>query len=107
MSSSGAPGADDGLDRQAVLRMLAAFGDRAPREVRDEIGSLELTWLIAQFEERYSVTVELDDQLLARIQTVADATDALRDVLGLGPIVPGDAAALPMDRAELAEAEQG
>lgn len=65
--------------------MLAAFGDRAARDVRDEIGSLELTWLIAQFEERYSTVVELSDAQLNRVRTVADATDALRDALGLAP----------------------
>lgn len=45
------------------------------------VGSLELTWLIAQVEERYSVTLDLSDAQLGRIATVADAADVLREAL--------------------------
>jgi hypothetical protein len=82
------PSADGGLGRQAVLELLAGFGDRAPGDVRDEIGSLELTWVIAHFEQRYSVVVDLDDVELSRIRTVGEAVDALRGVLGLPPLEP-------------------
>ena len=78
--------------------MLAAFGDRAARDVRDEIGSLELTWLIAQFEERYSTVVELSDAQLSRVRTVADATDALRSALGLEPEGSADQEPVPTER---------
>ena len=70
------------LDQAAVVAMLAAFGERAPETVDDVVGSLELTWLIAQVEQRYSVVLELADEQLARINTVADATAALNDALG-------------------------
>ena len=65
------------LGRDQVVQLLAAFGDRAPESVDDVVGSLELTWLIAQVEERYSVVLDLTDEQLARISTVADAADVL------------------------------
>lgn len=76
-----APGA--ALDRQTVIGMLAAFGDRAPEAVDDVVGSLELTWLIAEVEQRYSVVLDLTDQQLAGIHTVEDAVTVLGAVLGL------------------------
>jgi len=72
------------LDRDAVVAMLAAFGDRAPEAVDDVVGSLELTWLIAEVEQRYAVVLDLTDEQLARIHTVEDATSVLREVLELG-----------------------
>lgn len=69
--------------RPAVIAMLAAFGDRAPDAIDDVIGSLELTWLVTEVEQRYGVVVELTDEQLAAIHTVDDATAALRGVLGL------------------------
>ena len=76
--------AEAGQQHPATVRaLLAGFGHRAPGEVGEEIGSLELTWLIAQFEQTYSVVVDLDDAELARIETVGQAADALRAVLGL------------------------
>jgi hypothetical protein len=75
--------ASSGPDPATVRALLAGFGDRAAGEVGEEIGSLELTWLIAQFEQAYSVIVDLDDAELARIETVEQAANALRAVLGL------------------------
>lgn len=72
------------LDRDAVVAMLAAFGDRAPEAVDDVVGSLELTWLIAEVEQRYAVVLDLTHEQLARIRTVEDATSVLREALGLG-----------------------
>lgn len=69
------------LDRDAVISMLAAFGDRAPETVDDVVGSLELTWLIAEVEQRYSVVLDLTDEQLARIHTVEDAANVLGAVL--------------------------
>lgn len=73
------------LDRDAVIAMLAAFGDRAPEAVDDVVGSLELTWLIAEVEQRYSVVLDLTDEQLARIRTVEDAANVLREALRLEP----------------------
>lgn len=61
--------------------MLASFGQRSPDEVAEDIGSLELTWLITQVEARYGVTLDLSDETLAQITTIARAVSALRDAL--------------------------
>lgn len=65
-------------DRAAVLAMLADYGDRRPDEVHEELGSLELTWLVAQAEQRYSVLLDLSDELFARMGTVTGAVAVLR-----------------------------
>ena len=70
------------LDRDAVVGMLAAFGDRTPEAVDDVVGSLELTWLIAEVEQQYSVVLDLTDEQLAGIHTVEDAVTVLGAVLG-------------------------
>lgn len=70
-------------DRTEVLAMLASFGDRTPEAVRDELGSLELTWLIAEFEQQYAIEVELSDERMDAVRSVDDATELLREaVLG-------------------------
>ena len=75
------PDRSTALDRDAVIAMLAAFGDRAPESVDDVVGSLELTWLIAEVEQRYSVVLDLTDEQLAGIHTVEDAAVVLGEVL--------------------------
>jgi acyl carrier protein len=49
--------------------------------VAERIGSLELTWLITQVEERYAVTLELSDDELTQMSTVSGAVAVLHDVL--------------------------
>lgn len=61
------------LDRATVVGMLAAFGDRDPAAVDEEIGSLELTWLVSEVEQRYGAAVELTEDDLDGIRTVDDA----------------------------------
>ena len=68
--------------RADVLAMLASYGDREPDEVSEELGSLELTWLVAQVEQRYSVLLDLDDDEFAAMSTVTGAVDRLRAVFG-------------------------
>jgi hypothetical protein len=65
-------------DRTDVLVMLASYGDREPREVNEELGSLELTWLVAQAEQRYSVLLDLSDETFAGMSTVTGAVAVLR-----------------------------
>ncbi|MFF0411076.1 acyl carrier protein [Kitasatospora sp. NPDC004745] len=72
MSDSGLP------DRAEVRTMLAAFGQRAADDVPEDLGSLELTWLIAEFEQRYSIQLDLDDDRFGAVRTVDEATDLLR-----------------------------
>ncbi|MFD8085502.1 acyl carrier protein [Kitasatospora sp. NPDC059722] len=77
-------------DRAEVVDMLAAFGQRAADTVPDELGSLELTWLIAEFEQRYGIEGDLDDERFAAVRTVDDATGLLREAL-LASTSPGAA----------------
>ncbi|MEV0190535.1 acyl carrier protein [Kitasatospora purpeofusca] len=65
-------------DRAEVLEMLAAFGQRAAEDVPDELGSLELTWLIAEFEQRYGIEPDLDDEAFEAVRTVDDAVEVFR-----------------------------
>lgn len=65
-------------DRGDVLQMLASYGDRAPQEVGEQLGSLEVTWLIAQAEQRYAVVLDLPDEAFAAMQTVTGAVQVLR-----------------------------
>jgi hypothetical protein len=66
------------LDRDDVVGMLARFGDRRPEEVPEELGSLELTWLVDQVERRYGVLLDLDDDTFAGMSTVTGALAVLR-----------------------------
>ena len=75
MSQRDAPGRAD------LVAMLAAFGDRAPEAVPEQIGSLELTWLITSVEQSYEVTLDLSEDELAKMTTVSGAVAALRDAL--------------------------
>ncbi|MFD5461956.1 acyl carrier protein [Kitasatospora sp. NPDC127059] len=68
-------------DRAEVLTMLAAFGQRAADTVPEDLGSLELTWLIAEFEQRYRIRLDLDDEHFGAVRTVDDATELLRSAV--------------------------
>jgi acyl carrier protein len=57
------------------------MGDRAPDEVTEGIGSLELAWLISQVEQRYDTTLELTDETLRQMATVAGAVATLSRML--------------------------
>jgi acyl carrier protein len=74
-SPSGPPG------REEVVAILAKLGDRTPDEVTDPLGSLDLAWLISEVEQRYGVTLELSDDAITRMLTVADAVTALSSLL--------------------------
>jgi len=66
-------------ERAELLTMLAAFGDRRPEQVPENIDSMELAWLIHQVEERYGRRIDLDDAALARMTSVSGAAEVLRD----------------------------
>jgi len=57
------------------------MGDRVPDEVTEEIGSLEMAWLISQVEERYATTLELDDDALRQMTTVSGAVATIHQML--------------------------
>jgi hypothetical protein len=72
------------VTREAVLEMLAAFGERAPQQVDEELGSLELTWLLAEAEQRYGVELDPESPDLAAVHTVAEAVAALEKMVAGG-----------------------
>jgi len=80
-------------DRTDVLVMLASYGDREPQDVNEELGSLELTWLVAQAEQRYSVLLDLSDETFAGMGTVTGAVAVLRaaiaEQLGVSDVEAG------------------
>jgi acyl carrier protein len=67
------------LQRSDVVAMLATYGDRQPEQVPEAIDSLELAWLIHQIEQRYG-PLDVDDDMLARMSTVASVVDLLQDL---------------------------
>ncbi|WP_051966387.1 hypothetical protein [Kitasatospora mediocidica] len=81
MSPLSPNGRDTSLGRDDVVAMLAAFGNREPRQVDEALGSLELTWLITEVEQRYGVALDLSDEDLDRMVTVSGATEVLREAL--------------------------
>ena len=69
--------------RSDVLALLAAYRDRRPDDVPEQIDSLALTWLLYQLEKQYGV-IDLDDEALDRMGTVGGVLDVLREH-GVGP----------------------
>jgi len=68
-------------DRDDVVAMLASLGAREPAQVHERIDSLEQVWLVHQVEQRYGVALDLSDDALAQMGTVAGAVDVLREAL--------------------------
>lgn len=69
------------LGRDDVVAMLSRFGDRQPAEVPEELGSLELTWLVDQVERNYGVVLDLDDDVFAGMSTVSGAVRVLAEAV--------------------------
>jgi acyl carrier protein len=70
------------LSREEVVTLLARFGNRPPEQVDEHLGSLELTWLIAQLEQEYDTAIELTEHQYASVRTVDEAVEVLSAVLG-------------------------
>lgn len=68
-------------DRCDLIAILAAMGNRSPAEVAEEIGSLELAWLLSEVERRYRTQLELDDAALAQMTTVSGAVATIHRLL--------------------------
>ena len=68
-------------ERGDVVDMLASYRNRTPEAVGERIDSLELAWLMHQVEQRYGVTLDLDDDALARMSTVTGAVDVLGEAM--------------------------
>jgi acyl carrier protein len=71
----------DPPSREEVVTILAKLGDRTSDEVTEQIGSLELAWLISEVEQRYGVTLGLSDEVMERMLTVSDAVTTLGSLL--------------------------
>ena len=71
-------------NRADVLSLLASFGDRAATDVPEQIGSLELAWLVHQVEQHHGLTLNLSDEELLRMGTVSSAVEVLRTSCGCG-----------------------
>lgn len=67
--------------RAEVVAVLAALGDRTADDVTEQIGSLELAWLVSQVEQRYDTTLELSDEAVRQMATVTGAVVTLRELL--------------------------
>jgi acyl carrier protein len=67
--------------REEVVAILAKLGDCTFDEVTDPIGSLERAWLISEVEQRYGVTLDLSDEVMEGMLTVADAVNTLGSLL--------------------------
>lgn len=60
--------------------MLAAYGDRRPDEVPEDVDSMELAWLVHQIDQRYGHALDADDAALARMTTVSGVARVLADL---------------------------
>jgi acyl carrier protein len=67
-----------------VLAILAAYGERMPEQVPEDIDSMELAWLVHQLDQRYGRALDADDAALARMGTVTGVVELLAE-LGCEP----------------------
>lgn len=70
--------------RAEILAILAAYGERSPDQVPEDIDSMELAWLVHQLHQRYGRSLDADDALLARMGTVEGVAEVLTE-LGCEP----------------------
>jgi hypothetical protein len=66
-----APGRDD------VIAIVAAYRNRPPDSIPEQLDSLGVAWLVHEAERRFGVELDLDDELLARMSTVTGAVEVL------------------------------
>lgn len=70
--------------RAEILAILAAYGERSPEQVPEDIDSMELAWLVHQLDQRYGRSLDAEDALLARMGTVTGVLEVLAE-LGCEP----------------------
>lgn len=80
-AGAGSDAAGRSPDRAEVLAVLAALGGREPSAVGEELGSLELAWLVAETEQRHGVVLDLSEADLDRMATVDGAVLVLGEAL--------------------------
>lgn len=64
--------------RESVIAILAAHTSRPETGVPEQIDSLGVAWLVYEAERRFGTALELDDEVLARMSTVAGAVEMLQ-----------------------------
>jgi acyl carrier protein len=72
------------VTREDVLALLAGYDDRDPRDIGEELDSLELAWLVHAAEQRFAISLANDDATLLRMSNVDGAVAVLREALGAG-----------------------
>ena len=72
------------LDRAGVLEMLQPLNERATDPGRERLSSMEVAWLVHQVEQRYGLRLDLDDDQLGELRTVADAVRLLGESVRSG-----------------------
>lgn len=65
-------------DRDSVVAIVAAHAGLPPESVPELIDSLGVAWLVHEAERRFGIELELDDEVLARMSTVAGAVELLQ-----------------------------
>ena len=80
-AGTGGAAAGRSPDRAEVLAMLAALGGRDPSALAEDLGSLELAWLVAETEQRYGAVLDLSEADLDRMATVDGAVTVLGEAL--------------------------
>ena len=68
--------------RTQVLTLLAAYGERTPEQVPEDIDSMELAWLVHQLDRLYGRRLDADDAVLARMGTVSGVVEVLSELGG-------------------------
>lgn len=87
--------------RADVVAILAAFGERTPDEVPEDVDSMELAWLVHQLEQAYGGTVP--ESALVRMATVSTVVEELASLAEAGVFGGADADAPgPRDRSDAA-----
>lgn len=67
-----------GPERAELVDMLAELTNKPATEVPERLGSMELAWLVHLVEQRYDARLDLTDDQLAGIRTIADAQEVFR-----------------------------
>jgi acyl carrier protein len=68
------------ISRDDVVAMLAATAGRGPDAAAEQLDSLALAWLVHEFERRYGIPLDPDDDVLSRMTTVSEAVHVLQSV---------------------------
>ena len=65
--------------REIVVAIVAARANVPEDSVSEQIDSLGVAWLLYEAERRFGISLDLDDEVLARMSTVTGAVDLLEE----------------------------